>query len=100
MVTLSGKGTDMKNGIVQYKANTHVLPSVVLINIPRSKSGFLSYTGMEEIKDMYFYSGKYEGGMVCGPNPHVFVFANCEPDYEKMSEDRWKVHEIGSSMED
>lgn len=96
VVTLSGKGADMKNGIVQYKDKTHVLPRVILINIPRSKLGFVSYTGMEEVKDMYFYSGKYEGGMVCGPNPHVIVFANEEPDYDKMSSDRWSVHDISN----
>jgi len=54
----------------------------------------MSYTGMEEIKDMFFYSGKYEGGMVCGRNPHVMVFANEPPDYDKMSANRWKVTEI------
>ena len=95
VICLSGKGSDMKNGIVQYKDKTHFLPKIVLINIPRACSGFVSYTGMEEIKDMWFYSGKYEGGMVCGPNPHVLVFSNVEPDYEKMSGDRWKVRDLG-----
>lgn len=94
VICLSGKSSDMKNGIVQYQDKTGFLPKVVLINIPRSCSQFVSYTGMEEIKDMWFYSGKYEGGMVCGPNPHVFVFANSEPDYDKMSGDRWIVKNI------
>lgn len=100
VLCLSGKGSDMKNGIVQYKNKTCFLPKVVLINIPRSSSGFVSYTGMEEIKDMWFYSGKYEGGMVCGPNPHVLVFSNAEPDYEKMSGDRWKVRDLGYECEE
>lgn len=94
VVVLSGKGTDMKNGIVKYEEKTGFLPKIVIINVPRSNSGFLSYTGIEEIKDMFFFSGKYEGGMVCGANPHLLIFANESPDYERMSEDRWKVINI------
>ena len=91
VVILSGKGHDMKNGIVQYEDKHGNLPKIVLINIPRVMSGFVSISGIEEIKDMFFFSGKYEGGMVCGPSPHVLVFANSEPPYEKMSADRWDV---------
>ena len=94
VIVLSGSAHDMKNGIVQYKERMGVLPKIVLINIPRSKSGFVSYTGIEEIKDMFFFSGKYEGGMVCGPNPHVLIFANDEPDTHKMSADRWIIKEL------
>lgn len=94
VIVLSGKGSDMKNGIIKYKENTHKLPKIVLINVPRSNVDFLSYTGLEEIKDMFFFSGKYEGGMVCGPNPHVIVFANSEPNYDKMSLDRFIVNNI------
>ena len=43
---------------------------------------------------MFFFSGKYEGGMVCGPNPHVLIFANDEPDTHKMSADRWIIKEL------
>jgi len=94
-IVLSGKAADMKNGVIQYmQKNDNRYPKLVFINLPRSCKGFMSYTGMEEIKDMFFYSGKYEGGMVCGRNPHVMVFANEPPDYDKMSANRWKVTEI------
>lgn len=89
-VVLSGKACDMKNGIVQCKE----LPRIVLINIPRSSLNYISYAGIEEIKDMFFFSPKYEGGMVCGPEPHVIVFANEPPEDGKMSADRWVVHDI------
>ena len=94
VIVLSGKGADMKNGIVEYKKKNKALPRTVIINVPRSTLDYVSYTGLEEVKDMFFYSGKYEGGMVCGDNPHVIIFANEEPHYEKMSSDRWKVHNI------
>lgn len=96
VVVLAGKGTDMKNGIINYQLQTKTLPKIVLINIPRSSLDFVSYTGLEEIKDMFFFSGKYEGGMVCGACPHVFIFANEEPDKTKMSSDRFKIHKINS----
>jgi hypothetical protein len=94
VVVLSGKACDMKNGIINYQERNKSLPKIVLINIPRSSIDFVSYTGLEEIKDMFFFSGKYEGGMVCGASPHVFIFANEEPDKTKMSSDRFKVHRI------
>ena len=98
-VVLSGRGSDMKQGIAKYYETTNELPNIVLINVPRSCTGFLSYSGIEEVKDMFFFSPKYEGCMVCGACPHVIVFANCEPDYERMSSDRWNVICVDSGME-
>lgn len=96
VVVLSGKAADMKNCIIDYKNTNNCLPRVVLIDIPRStNTDFLSYQGIEEIKNMFFYSGKYEGGMVCGRPPHMFIFANEPPNYSKCSEDRWIVMDIG-----
>lgn len=95
VIVLSGKGADMKNGVVNYYTKTGRHPKIVLINIPKSVDlNFVSYTGMEEVKDMFFYSGKYEGGMIHGRNPHVLVFANKEPDYDEMALDRWQVIRI------
>lgn len=94
VVVLSGKAVDMKNGIITYQNTNNRLPSIVLINVPRSSLDYVSYTGLEEIKDMFFYSGKYEGGMVCGASPFVLIFANEEPNYEAMSSDRFIVKRI------
>lgn len=94
VLVLSGKAADMKHAIVSYLEKNKIHPRTILINVPRSKHEYISYTGLEEIKDMFFFSGKYEGGMVCGPNPHVIIMANAEPEYEKMSEDRWRVVNI------
>lgn len=93
VVVLSGKASDMFNTIVKYEEKNNCLPKIVLINIPRSVE-HVSWNGIESIKDMFFHSGKYEGGMVCGANPHVVIFANTEPDYSVLSEDRWSVYEI------
>lgn len=94
-IALSGKGSDVRNGIVEYSKKEGDTPELVVFPIPRSYDcDYLSYESIENIKDMYFYSGKYEGGMICGNSPHLFVFANSEPNYCKLSEDRWAVVEI------
>ncbi|GAC77766.1 replication protein, partial [uncultured marine virus] len=94
-IALSGKGADVRNGIVEYVKAKWDTPKLVLFPIPRSyNSDYLSYESIENIKDMYFYSGKYEGGMICGNCPHLFIFANTLPNYEKLSADRWVVREI------
>lgn len=94
VIVLSGKSADMKNGIIQYEEKNGCLPRIVLINIPRTSLDYVSYAGIEDIKDMFFYSGKYEGGMVCGPSPHVMIFANEEPEFGNCSADRWNVIEL------
>ncbi|AXH74784.1 MAG: putative viral replication protein [Cressdnaviricota sp.] len=96
VIITSGKIADMKNSVLTYIQNTNMYPKYVLVNIPRVNNGNVSIAGLECIKDMFFYSPKYEGGQVCGPNPHIIVFANEEPDYEKLSQDRWKVHNLQS----
>ena len=94
-IALSGKASDMKHAIVEYEKTNGATPTGIVINIPRSvDSGFISYTGFEEVKDMFFFSGKYEGGMVDGNPPHLVVFANEMPDTSKMSGDRWKIRNV------
>lgn len=79
-ILISGSASNMKNGIVEYQKNNGVLPTLIMNNM-----GFdtnmekVSYKGYEEVKDMCFYSGKYEGGMVCGNEPHMIIFANAPP---------------------
>jgi len=94
-IPLSGKGADIRNGVLDHFNKKNEYPRLCVFPIPRSyNSDYLSYEGLENIKDMYFYSGKYEGGCVCGPCPHLFVFSNCEPNYDMCSTDRWRVVEI------
>lgn len=90
---LSGKSTDMKNGVVEFVKKNGETPDIVLINIPRSVE-HVSYEGIESIKDMFFFSGKYEGGQICGPSPHVIIFSNKSPPEAELSADRWKIKRI------
>ncbi len=90
-ILLSGKGADMKHGIVKYMEN-NTAPKIVIIDLPRTfDTQYLSYTGIEEIENGCFFSGKYEGGMVVFNRPHIVIFSNEEPDTHKLSMDKWNI---------
>lgn len=92
---LSGKGADVRNGAMTWKKDKGSYPNLCVFPIPRSfNSDYLSYEAIENVKDACFYSGKYEGGTVCDPCPHLLVLANFPPDESKMSYDRWVVKNV------
>jgi len=92
---LGGRGSDVRNGIVKWKEAKGETPELCLYNITRSfDPTYVSYEALENIKDMCFYSGKYEGAQIVGNPPHLYVFANYAPPQGKLSEDRLRVWEI------
>lgn len=54
----------------------------------------VSYNGLESIKDGMFFNGKYESGMVRFPRCRVAVFANCEPETDRMGKNRFNVTKL------
>eukprot|EP01050_Picozoa_sp_SAG11_P023173 SAG11_NODE_4586_length_1841_cov_143.384615_1_plen_276_part_00 len=96
VLIVSGKATDMKHAVVNYLETTKLYPKIILCNIPRHSLNYVSYTGIEEVKDMFFHSGKYEGGQICGPCPHFIIFANETPEIDAVSKDRWVISRIRS----
>ena len=57
---VNGRACDMKAAIADMK----VKPKLVVMGFPRTiDSDYISYSGLEEIKDGLFFSGKYESGM-------------------------------------
>lgn len=90
-ILLGGKSTDMKYAIMDYKKNKGETPELVILDIPYCKQEYISYEGLEQIKNMLFFNSKYESGMVYGNSPHMVVLANREPDYDKMSTKDWFV---------
>jgi len=68
---------------------------VFLVNVPRGQMEYLNYGVLEMLKDRMVLSPKYESSMKILLNtPHVIVFSNEEPDMEKMSADRYVMHEL------
>lgn len=90
----AGKAADMKQGILQWMEKKGRAPKIVIMDCPRSVLDYVSYSGLEEIKNGCFYASKYEGGMCVFNNPHVLVFGNQEPDRSKWSTDRIVTHDI------
>lgn len=89
-IVCAGKAADMKFQIAQCKPK----PKIVIFDVPRSNTDWISYTGIEEIKNGCFASSKYESGMVLMNSPHILVYSNQRPDTHKMSADRWKIGQI------
>lgn len=98
VVLIEGKSADIKHFVCDYVKKNGTTPKIVFINLPRSEQEFISYGAIERVKDMFFMSGKYEGGMVSGPRPHVMAFANEPPHCEKMSQDRWRIGHLRNGI--
>ncbi len=90
----SGKASDIKYLIVKYHEKTGIYPELLIFDIPRSMIDYMSWTGIEEVKNGCFCSSKYECNMVIMNCPHIICFANSEPDKDKLSIDRWIIREI------
>lgn len=88
----SGKTTDVNNRLV----NMRNPPNICLINITRSKEEYINYDSLEEVKDACPDTGKYEGGQKLFDSPHVLVFANRLPEFDKLTRDRWVVYELNN----
>jgi len=95
-IYLSGKAADMKHAIVSYKESVGVWPSIVILDLTRSSEQYVSYQGIEEVKNGIFFSGKYESGMAIFNSPHLIIFANFKPDKQRLSKDRWVIKKIST----
>lgn len=65
---------------------------VIFLDCPRSKQGdYIQYDFLEEVKNGYVFSPKYESQIKKFPTPHVVVCMNEYPDMSKLSEDRYNI---------
>lgn len=92
VIICGGKSNDIFNQVKTCLETR--LPTIVILDIPRTNLEYINYQSIEKLKDGLLYSGKYEGGVCCFPSPHVVVFANEPPDTYKMSKDRWNIVEL------
>lgn len=80
-----GKRDDLAHAI-------DISKSIFLFNVPRGGMEHLQYTVLEQLKDRMIFSPKYcSTTKLMETNVHVVVFCNEEPDYGKMSADRYRV---------
>lgn len=97
-LVLCSKATDMKYGIVSYKESYGMYPDIVILDLPRSVDlEYLSYPGIEEIKNGCFFCNKYKSCMVKDmPTPHIVIFANQPPDLNEISAYKWDIEELSN----
>lgn len=93
-VYVNGKNTDMKFAIVKFVEKHKRGPKILLCDFPRDYRNFVSYVGIEELKNGIFFSGKYESCMCLYNTPHILCFANFPPEKFKLSKDRWNIKNI------
>lgn len=93
-IILSGKASDIKYGVVKYFELNKRYPTLITIDVPRTRKEFLQYSAIEELKNGCFFSGKYEGGMCIFNCPKIVCFSNSLPDLKAMSRDRWQIYNI------
>lgn len=93
VILAEGKGSDVFNQI-KCSMDNEEIPKLILLDIPRHNKDFINYGLIEKIKSGTIYSGKYEGGKCRFPIPHIIIFSNDEPDYNKWSRDRYDVHDL------
>lgn len=71
---------------------------VIVFNIPRTLSSKMDmdemYSFLEQCKDGFIMSEKYDSETLCFDRPHVVVFANMFPDKKKLSADRLNVQDL------
>lgn len=81
----SGKRDDIAFAVDEHK-------DIFLFNIARGQMEYLNYSVLEMLKDRMVFSSKYNSQMkILTRVPHVIVFCNEEPDYNKMTNDRFVI---------
>lgn len=72
---------------------------IFVFDFPRSTTAeFVSYNLMEQLKNGEVFDHKYMSGhKFVHPDSHVICFANWEPDYTKLSMDRWEIVDINDA---
>lgn len=70
---------------------------VFFFDCPRSKQGeFIQYDLLEEVKNGFVFSGKYQSVIKKFKTPHVVVCMNEQPDMTKLSSDRYNIKTLGN----
>ncbi len=67
---------------------------IVIFDFTRDSKERVPYSIIEAIKNGMLFSGKYNSTTKYFDIPHVVCFANFPPERDKLSADRWDIHEI------
>lgn len=92
-VICAGSAKDMKY-LISQRDEAGLPCDLILFDISRRMKNSVSYIGIEEIKNGFFCSSKYETRMTIINSPNIIVFCNSPPKTKAMSLDRWEVYKI------
>lgn len=87
LVLSPGKGVDLAYLIRPAR--------VFLMDCPRASTAYLPWAFLEELKDGYIVSTKYECVIKEMPIPHLIIFMNSHPDLNVLSLDRYNIIKVG-----
>jgi len=73
-------------------------PSIVIFDITRTVECRVNYEAIEACKDGMIFSAKYESKMKVFNSPWVIIFANFEPEIDKLSKDRWEIVHLSKHL--
>jgi hypothetical protein len=89
-VVQGGQAKDIYH-IISKRAND---TKTIIIDMSRSAQYLIDYNLIENVKNGYFQSGKYNSTMTIMPIPHIVIFANFRPKINKLSMDRWDIRRL------
>lgn len=90
-IPIEGKKNDILYCASEFPSELYIF------DFERSMEDYISYGAIEKIKNGYYMCAKYESKPIIRNNPHVLIFANFEPDYEKLSKDRWNIIDLNDN---
>ncbi len=98
VLAVSGNARDIKCAYAK-RIDDKKNVDMVIIDIPRSSFNNISYKCIEEIKNGFFFSSKYESNTYVFNIPHVIIFANSKPEISMFSLDRWVIKCLDPPLE-
>lgn len=97
-IVCDGKADNVKNQVIKWKENNEGEDvKVVVMDITRKYMEYVNYSLLEQLKNGFFYSGKYEGGVfnqARDVSMHVIIFANSKPEEGAWTADRYDIYDM------
>jgi len=94
-LVLSGSANEMKHAVAMFNFEVKRYPTLILIDVNRSKNNSISYGAIEDIKNHILFSGRYNSQAITGKNPpHVVVLSNYLPNINQLTRDRWVLYQV------
>ena len=81
----------VRNGGTKDIAYSYNYEKIIVFDFVRSTEDFINYGVIENFKDGFIFSPKYQSTVKYFENAKVICFSNFEPDKDLLSEDRWNI---------